>query len=265
MNIFFREIRMNMKSSVYYLCALCLAAFFLLSFYTIFQSDLDDFIAFLDQFPEPMKAAFAIRPELMGSVLGYYAFIYFAISIIAAVQAVGLGIGIFSKEIREKTADFLMTKPVRRPSVFAQKYAASMVILLASGLMYGIFIYLVNTLMYDDSTGKLTYLYFSLSFIIMQQVFLAIGIAVSQIFRKIKSPLPIAAGISAFFYAISAFVVSGAEDKLRFITPFQYNRPDSILENGGLELKFVFAADIVIVVCIAFAQIRFHRKDIHAV
>lgn len=265
MNIFTREIRMNLKSSVYYLCALCLAAFFLLSFYTIFQSDLNDFLAFLDRFPEPMKAAFSIRPELMGSVPGYYAFIYFAISIIAAVQAVGLGIGIFSKEIREKTADFLMTKPVRRRSVFAQKYAATMVILLVSGLIYGVFIYLINTMIYEDSTGLLTYLYFALSFIIMQQVFLAIGIAVSQIFRKIKSPLPIAAGISAFFYAISAFVVSGVDDKLRYFTPFQYNRPDSILERGGLDPSFVLVADLIIFLCLAFALIRFLRKDIHAV
>lgn len=265
MNIFFREIRMNMKSSAYYLFALCLAAFFLVSFYSVFQSDLDDFLAFLDQFPDPMKAAFSIRPELMGTVLGYYAFIYFAISIIAAVQAVGIGIGIFSKEIREKTADFLMTKPVHRVSIFIQKYAAAMVILLVSGLIYSFLVYLFMYFMYGDSADIRMYVYISLSYIIMQQVFLAIGIAISQIFRKIKSPLPIAAGVSAFFYAISAFVVSGADDKLRYLTPFQYNRPDSILESGRLELGYVLAADLIIIVCIAFALIRFRRKDIHAV
>ncbi len=265
MNIFLREIRMNMKSSAYYLCALCLTAFFLLSSYTFFQSDLGDFLAFLDQFPDPMKSAFSIRPHLMGTVLGYYSFIYFMISIIAAVQAVGLGIGIFSKEIREKTADFLMTKPVRRVGIFIQKYAAAMVLLLVSGLIYSLLVYVFNYLMYGDSGDIRLYVYISLSYIIMQQVFLAIGISVSQIFRKIKSPLPIAVGISAFFYAISAFVVSGADDNLRFLTPFQYNRPDSILESGRLEIGFVLAADLIIFVCIAFALIRFRRKDIHAV
>lgn len=265
MNIFAREARMNFRSSLSYLIAACLISSLMMSFYSLLEADLKGFVDVLDNFPAPMKAIMGIRVDLFTSPIGYYSFVFTFISILFAIQSIGLGAGIFSKEIREKTADFLMTKPVSRASIFAQKIAASVSLLLISEILYS---GLIGTIIYLFAQSKFDfglYTQISLSYIILQQTFLFIGAAISQILPKIKAVLPVAVGIGSFFYAISAFAVTSDDDKLRFLTPFQYNRPDSIIFSGKLEIKFIVSAMIVILICTVFALLRFIKKDIHSV
>lgn len=265
MNVFAREMRMNSKSTSYYLIAISLIALLLLSFFSVLQVDMKVFTEFMDNFPDPMKAMFSMNADMFTTVLGYYGFIFSIISIVAAIQAVGLGVGIHSKEIREKTADFLMTKPVSRISIFSQKLLASSLLLLISGILYSSFISIFIQYYSDNKMDFDVFLKICISYLIMQQTFLAIGVAVSQLIPKIKSVLPVAAGISSFFFAISAFAVTSNEDKLRFITPFQYNRPDSVVQKGVLEVKFIIAAIVIFIICIVFSMIRYSKKDIHSV
>jgi len=265
MNIFARELKMNFKSSASYLIAACLISSMMMSFYSLLQSDMKGFMDVLDNFPAPMKAIMGISVELFTSPIGYYAFVFTFVSILFAIQSIGLGAGIFSKEIREKTADFLMTKPVSRTSIFTQKILAASSLLMVSGLIYSA---IIGTIIYLFSESKFDtglFVKMSLSLLILQQTFLFIGTAISQILPKIKSVLPIAVGIGSFFYAISAFAVTSDDDKLRFLTPFQYNRPDSIVFSGELELKFIISAILVVMICTVFSLIRFIKKDIHSV
>lgn len=265
MNIYARELKMNFKSSASYFIAACLISSMMMSFYSLLQADLKGFVDILDNFPAPMKAIMGINVALFTSPIGYYAFIFTFVSILFAIQSIGIGAGIFSKEIREKTADFLMTKPVSRVSIFLQKISAAASLLLFSGILYSVIIGTIIFLFSKSEFDTGLFVKISLSLLILQQTFLAIGTAISQILPKIKSVLPIAVGVGSFFYAISAFAVTSDDDKLRFMTPFQYNRADSVIFSGDLELKFIISAILVVLICTVFALIRFIKKDIHSV
>ncbi len=265
MNVFAREWKMNFKSSASYLFLACLLSSLMMSFYSLLDSDLKGFMDILDNFPAPMKAIMGIQIDLFTSPIGYYSFVFTFVSILFAIQSIGIGAGIFSKEIREKTADFLLTKPISRSAIFAQKISAAASILLLSGLLYSV---IIGIVIYSFSNAHFDiglFVKISLSFLIFQQTFLFIGTAISQILPKIKTVLPVAVGVGSFFYAISAFAVTSDDDKLRFLTPFQYNRPDSIVFSGDLQFKFIMSAIAVAFICAAFALLRFIKKDIHSV
>ena len=169
MNIFARELKMNFKSSASYFIAACLISSMMMSFYSLLQSDMKGFMDVLDNFPAPMKAIMGISVELFTSPIGYYAFVFTFVSILFAIQSIGLGAGIFSKEIREKTADFLMTKPVSREQVYLlRKIMAASSLLLVSGLIYSA---IIGTIIYLFSESKFDtglFVKMSLSLLILQ-------------------------------------------------------------------------------------------------
>ena len=76
----------------------------------------------LDNFPPAIKAAMGIAVDSFKSPLGYYTFAFTYSLLFGAIQAMNLGIGIVSKEEREKTADFILTKPVSRQDLSGVAY-----------------------------------------------------------------------------------------------------------------------------------------------
>lgn len=99
----------------------------------------------------------------------------------------------------------------------------------------------------------------------MQLIFFSIGLIISLILKKVKTVLPISLGLVFMFYAISAFAVNSKEDKLRYITPFQYFKTDYIIAENNFELKFLILGFSVIIISLIASYVIYLKKDIHAV
>ena len=69
---------------------------------------------YLKDYPEPVRKALGLSVDSISSILGFYSYIFLYITLCGAIQAMNLGTSIISKEVSEKTADFLLTKPVTR-------------------------------------------------------------------------------------------------------------------------------------------------------
>ena len=99
----------------------------------------------------------------------------------------------------------------------------------------------------------------------LQMILFAVGLIVSVAARKIRSVLPVSLGLVFFFYAISAFAVTSDSDKLRFLTPFQYFKPEYVVEHGSYEMAYLVTGLVIIAVCISASYMWFRKKEIHAV
>jgi len=96
--------------------------------------------------PEFMTKAMGVGPETWSSILGPYNTYYgMYIVVLMGIYTSSVGSTIFSKEERDSTAEFLLTKPISRKSVFVSKIAVlfsllTVVYLLQSlGAIFGMF------------------------------------------------------------------------------------------------------------------------------
>lgn len=265
MNIYKHELKANLRSTILWICVMSGIAIVIMSFYTVLKNDMEDFMKLLDNFPPAMKAAFGLVAENFLSPIGFYAYSFTYTSLFGVIQAMNLGVGIVSKEERERTADFLMTKPVSRTKVLTSKLLAAMTIFIMTNVIYTAISASTVSAFSDGSfeTGKFALINISLFF--LQLIFFSIGLAVSIAAKKIKSVLPVSLGLVFVFYAISAFAVTADDDKLRFITPFQYFKTDHILAEGHYELVYTITGLVIVAAGITISYAMYKRKDIHAV
>ncbi len=265
MNIYRHELKSYLFTTLLWIAAISGLILIYMAFYPVIQKDMESFVKMLDNLPATMKAFIGLAVNELFTPLGYYGFIFTYISLLAAIQAANLGVGIVSKEERERTVDFLLTKTVSRAGIYFYKVLAAMTILILSNVVY--FIVSERTLKAyaEGSFDFKPFFMVHLSLLLIQVIFFSMGLAVSFLMKKIKTVLPISLGLVFVFYAISAFAITSKEDKLRYLTPFQFFKTEDILKTSSYESGFLFAGMLIIVVCLLTCLWMFRRKDISAI
>jgi len=265
MNIFRQEFKMNLKSALLWVLVLCTLGLIFMSFFPLIQKDMKTFLKLTDNLPPALKAVMGIVTETFSTLLGYYSYAFTFVTLCGAIQAMNLGVGIVSKETRDKTADFLLTKPISRTGILNAKISASIVLLAMTALAYSV---IMGFIIHSFSSGDLDikkYLLVSVTLLFSQVIFYSIGLLVSVTAKKIKAVLPVSLSIVFFFYALSAFAVTTESDKLRFFTPFQYFKPEYIIQNESYETAYLVTGIVIVIVSVLASYVWFCKKDVHSV
>ena len=265
MNVFRQELKMNLRTALLWVLVLCALGLIFMSFYPIVQTDMKTFLKLMDNFPPALKAVMGIVSETFSTPLGYYSFALGFVVLSGAIQAMNLGVGIVSKETRDKTADFLLTKPISRRGILHAKIAASVVLLIMTGLVYSVFVGFIIQAFTNGDFDVSKYILLSITIFFAQIIFYSIGLIVSVTARKIKAVLPVSLSIVFFFYALSAFAVTSESDKLRFFTPFQYFKPEYIIRNDHYETAYLITGIVIVIVSVLASYVWFCKKDVHSV
>ena len=121
MNIYLHELRSYRKNTIIWIISMCVVTFFFFSLYPAFAGGAAELVKILQAYPEAVMAALGIDVNDIASVTGFYSVILTFIALSGAVQAIYLGISVIAKETTGKTADFLLTKPVKRRTVITAK------------------------------------------------------------------------------------------------------------------------------------------------
>lgn len=265
MNMFLHELKAYRKSTIIWTCSLIGIIVLFLSMFPAFSREAETFKELLEGFPEPIRKAFGLSVESMSSILGFYSYTFLYITLCGAIQAMNLGTSIVSKEVREKTADFLLTKPVTRSQIMTSKLLAAFTSLVITNVAYlaasSIMASIVKT---EDYSYKIFFM-ISITLFFVQLIFLALGVIVSVLARKIKSVIPISLGtVFGFFIAGMLASVIG-DEAVRYITPFKYFDTNYIIKNSGYEVTFIIVEIVFIIAAITASYIVYCKKDIHAV
>lgn len=265
MNIYLHELKALRKSVIIWTCALIALSAMFFSIYPSMTRDAADFKKILSSYPAPVRAMFGINIDYITSILGFYSMIFSFIVLCGAIQAMNMGVSILSKEARERTADFLLVKPISRSVIVTAKLLAALTMLIITNLFfYGASLSIVSVVKTADYSVKL-FSMINLTLFFVQLIFLAIGIAISVFFNKLKAVLPISLGVVFGSYIIGALVSTGNNDAARFISPFRYFDITYIIKNANYETSYLIAAAIIVIVAIVISYIVYTKKDIHAV
>ncbi len=261
MNIFYHEMRMHRHSIIIWSISFCLIMILFMTLYPVIEKNVNNFAKLLKNFPPEFIAAFNIDIMTFGNALGFYAFTFAYTSLIAAIQATKYGISILSIEEREKTADFLLTKPVSRKSILFQKLLATTTSLVITNLIFFAAAYFTVSSYAGDDLLIRPFILITLSLFMVQMIFMAIGLFVSMIPRKIKAVNPITMGIVFAFFIIQLFSSAFDDKSMTYFTPFKYFDAEVIIQTNRYEPVYLALTLLLILILGGIAVTRYLKKD----
>lgn len=264
MNIFSYELKAYRPSIILWAGSMTLLAVMYISLFKGLGHDIESFKAFLNNMPEVLKTSFNILIDSIATLEGFYSFVFSFVVLCGAIQAMNLGTAIVSKEVRDKTADFLLTKPVSRIAIMTSKLLAAFTALAITNIIYlGLTIGAAAAIV-ETFNLKIFFL-ISLTMFFVQLMFMALGIMISVMAGKIKSVISVSLSTVFGFYIIGSLGSFLGEEKVRYFSPFRYFDPAYIIQHGAYETSFAVIGMIFIIAALAASYLIYLKKDMHAV
>lgn len=262
-SVFYNELRLSRGMVIGWTCAIVALALVYMSVFPAFSQDAAAVRSVLGHMPPAVRSAFKIDIETMLSFLGFYSFTFTLLTLLGGFAAVGLGLGIFSREERSKTTDFLLSKPVKRREVFFAKISAGLLLLL---LMVGVFTIAEYGFIHWFDVGA----YDTDRFLRLQFVYLLIvvwlygfGVVVSQLVR-IRSVIAATLGIVFSFFVVGIVGAIVGDETFRYISPFKAIDVMQVAAGAQLDLGYAWLLAAVFGAGLVYAYYVYTRREVRA-
>jgi ABC-2 type transport system permease protein len=266
MNIFHQEFKMHLRSVIIWSVAVAVLIFVFVSLFSSFAQDAALLNEAMANFPEGLLTAFGLNGVDLSTVLGYFSFVFLFAQICLAIQAANYGFSLVSVEEREWTADFLLAKPVGRTQILTSKLLVALSGLVITNIVVWIASFLFINLFKGDATYETgSLLLLLLSIVPFQLFFLAVGLVVSLLVKRIRSVTPYAMALGFGMYVLSVFGDMLGESALEKVTPFKHFEPNYIIQHEAYDLPLVLVSVSVIVISLVGSYMLYTRRDIPAV
>lgn len=263
MNIFLRELRANFKSLLIWSAIVIVFNYVGFSKFSAYYNN-PEMLAILDAMPPAMLAAFSMNSFNLTTVTGFFGIMVIYFGLILCIAAAMWGSGVISKEERDKTVEFSLTLPVTRGRVVTAKLAAMVVNCLVLLLItWGIT--LVSAQQYNPDSEFYDFVAIgTLSFLILQMIFLALGVFLGCAMKNHKQSGSVAVWILLGTYFLSILIGLNKDlDSLKYLTPFKYFEPITLLRESSLETTFVLLSLAIIAVFLAGAYATYSKRDLY--
>ena len=260
MTLFLHEIKRNKLSLIVWSMALSFMLGVCIIIYPEMQTQMGD-IGEMFSDMGAFSDAFGMDMLNFGEFMGYFGVeIGNTLGLGGALLAGIVGITALSKEERDGTAELLLTLPVTRARVVAEKLLFSvfhiLVVNAATVLVSVIGIAAINV---DADTGKIALIF--LSNFIMQLEIVAITFGISAFLTK--NAMGIGIGISFGLYFLN--ILANLAEEIEFVgklTPFGYANSGYIIEHGKIEALPLVIGLVLAALGIGSAFFKYTRKDI---
>jgi len=262
MNLFMREMKANLKALIIWCIGMFLGVLSGMGKYTAYSASGQGNELF-SALPPSIKALLGFGSLDITSMSGFYAMLFLYLELAVAIHAVLLGAGIIAKEERDKTAEFLMVKPLSRNSVISAKLLSALVNVVVLNVVTfassAFFAAAYNK--GKNITGEVTW--FMLSMLMVQMIFLALGFMLASLLKDPKVSGTLSSGI-----LFTAFIISKITDLtdrvnfLNLLSPFKYFSYERLSKGGGLESGAIGGSLVLIMVFLVFSFVFYRKRDL---
>jgi ABC-2 type transport system permease protein len=263
MNIFFRELKANLKSLIIWGVIVILFTVVGYSKFSAYYNN-PEMSAILNDFPSAMISAFNLKAFNLTTVTGFFGIMFAYYGLLLSIAAAMWGSDIISKEERDKTVEFALTLPVTRQKLITAKTMTALVnciglLLITSGIM------LVMAQKYQPDREFYRFLSLGmLAIFIMQMIFLAIGIFLGCAMKQYRRAGSVAVSLLLATYFIS--IISSLNKNLEFLnyfSPFKYFDPVKLLHESKMDILFVGLSAAIIAVSLVGAYVSYAKRDLY--
>ena len=267
-NLYCKELRLNRSSFIAWSIAISVVIYLGMAFFPILMKGdmLKQVTAFLENpYMKNIISAFGHGVEALTNVLGFYAArnsIF--IMLLGSFYSTLLAGRILAKEEREKTAEFLLAKPVTRSEIAVSKLAAFLTYL----VFFNSVILAAGFTSLEIFKGESLYsrgAFFTLTFysFMLMLTFGTIGFALSLFIKRGRSMSGMTIGIIIGGYFLDVLSkVTPSVDKIGYFSPFKFVDTQVLRPDYGLVwwrlLYFVGLSAALIILSI----VKYRKKDI---
>lgn len=260
MTVFFHELKRGKVSLLIWSCAIAFMLGICVLIYPEMKtqmSDISEMFADMGSFSD----AFGMDKINFGTFIGYFGVeCGNVLGLGGALFASILGISALAKEEKEHTAEFLLTHPVSREKVLAEKLLAvfSQIIILN---LVSASVTVLSVLAVGESVDARVMLLLFLAYFMMQIEISAVTFGISAFLKG--NGLGIGLGITVLMYFLNIMANLTENAKfLKYITPFGYTEGADIISNSAIEVKYLAAGFVFTVTGLVAAFLKYRKKDI---
>lgn len=265
MNIFKHELRLYFKTTITWMISLVAIIFFFAGIYPMFSDSVAAVSKILDSFPDGLKNALGLTTLDLTSIMGFFGFMFAYVILVGGVQAMNIGLSLLSNEQRVKTADFLMSKPVKRIKIVHAKVAAGAVYIVLTNILFSIgCLFALGVIAKAEIDYQLLLLFLG-SLLLTQLFFMSLGLFMSVFMDKLKTVIPVSLGTVFGFFILNMLNESIEGKPLNALTPFAYYSPGLIYSNMSYETRWLLLNIVLVILFTTVAYIKYIKKDIPSV
>lgn len=262
MTIVKHELRQNFLAWLIWLCSvggLLAICIFLFPQMKDQMESVSDVFASMGSFTK----AFDMDQLNFGTLIGFYS--------VECGNILGLGgafyasltaVNMLSKEEKDRTAEFLLSHPISRKKIVADKLSGLWILITTFNLIiYGVSIGCIALIGEEIPLAALSWIY--LAYYFMQLELAGICFGISAFLSRNGAGIGI--GIAAMMYFLNLIAnISESAEFLKPLTPFGYCEASQIIADLNLNWLYIGIGMAIMVVFIVIGFIQYSRKDIHS-
>jgi ABC-2 type transport system permease protein len=266
MIIWEREFRRNLKALLIRGAALGAMILLMLSIFSSMAEQTETLNNMLETYPENLKKVFGMDRLDMTTLIGFYGVeIYMFTTLFGSIYASMLASGILAKEENEKTAEFLLSKPVTRVRVVTEKLLA----VVGNILIFNVITALMSVIGFQIANGgdvpADTFVLLLLATFLLHLTFAAVSFFLSSIMKKTRAIVSASLGIVLISYFLDTMSgVSESMENVGYASLFKYVKATDIVTNNRIDSLSLLIMGAVIIIGVGFAYRTYWKKDIAA-
>lgn len=265
MNLFIREMKAHIKSLTIWCIAIILLVISGMGKYKTYSSSGQSINELMKQMPKSLSALLGMGSFDLSKISGYYGMLLVYILLMAGIHSAMLGANIISKEERDKTAEFLLAKPISRNKVVTAKLSATFLNIVIFNLVTLISSMCVVSKFNNKGEPMNHYIIMLMAgMFIFQLLFLSIGTAIAAISRNPKVATTFSTLILVITYLISVFIDMNSKlEVLRFLTPFKYFDSSELMYGSGFSAGYLLLSIIIIIGLLLSTYLFYNKRDLN--
>ena len=265
-NLFLMELKKNALSLILWTIAITLLISVTMSVYRTFVENQSKVLGMINLVPKGALQFKGISnfADLL-SVLGFYAvnnIIY--MMVLGSIYSIVLSSNILLKEEYNKTAEYLMSRPLNRSEIFFSKLIVILLYIFLLNLVTALAGFICIEIVKNGAFSIRAFIVLSLYTLLLNILFGAIGLFLSTLIKRAKPITTFSIGLVLFLYFVYTLSkITESAAKIGYISPFKFVNVDAI--NPAYKLSYwhllYFCGFTLILIGISFRVYR--RKDIY--
>jgi ABC-2 type transport system permease protein len=267
-NIFRKEIRLNRNSFFVWSATVSIVILLGMAFYPVLMEEqmLEQLTGFFENpFMKGILTAFGASIEVLTNILGFYSTrnaIF--IMLLGGFFSILLAGKILAKEEREKSAEFLLAKPVTRSEIVWSKLFAYLTYL----VLFNTFVLFAGLISLEIFKGKSDYslaafLIHTVYTFFLMLIFGAIGLYLSLWLKRGRSISNLSIGIIVGAYFVDAISkITPSVDKIGYLSPFKFVDSEVLRPGYGFEWWRILYFLGISVLLFVLTFVKYRKKDI---
>ena len=206
-------------------------------------------------------AAFGMDKLSFGQLMGFYGIeCGNVLGIGGGFFAALAGISVLANEEKERTAEFLLTHPISRISIIAQKLLSVLTQVVVLNMVV-VAVSLISAAVIDESFEMKEFILLHVAYLIMQLEISCICFGISAFIKRGSIGIGLGLALAFYFMNLVCNMTEQAEF-LRYITPYAYAEASNIISEGKLDTVLIVIGIIIAVIGAAVGFVKYTKKDI---